>query len=712
MCLSSFRLLVAALLLGGGAARADVVALSLRPESKKLDTLDWRHASERALKQATFSSEMPLYVTVELGFQEPAARPFPLRLVESYVQKITVQVSSGSQSRKAYLLVDEQGRGVAIDPGKDGTAGGDSVGLVQADKSQGTVGARFGVPVWAPLPVDDHLEIAIGVSTLPSVGRALFEDLVGAATAQATGLVSGVAGDAAGALIKTPADRALAWLKQGDEQLGKPLILKRLQACRDSPLTCGGVLGSQVVVVTQADGPAEDFAPAHEVKDGLLRVKASGGRYPEFVAFVRLQVEPLPKSAFSSDCLAALQQDAWSKRPALAEKCPVEGLAASHQARFTRLRDALDRLQPALAREESAARVLSLATAFEEVCGGEDAQLPTGSVPCQVARTVLERKPQPELRKLGGALAKYREELQALAALPVGGPASCAHERDVRERFQRASAAFVESATACKFDGDDLPHPLRCGGLPDIEALAAGIGQKRGELVDACREQGLCQGAPDADPALRMTLEAVCGKGIRQELASFALDTTPIVAAFEGASSSVTREPLEASSAERVLAALRTRSEATGRLPETGPWRNLLSTLRQRLDSLYGEYVAARQFSEELGGGELAASRQVARELVSLTGPVRAESPDALERTLFADLEELGRMPSAFPRLFKGGRDHFVPVLGAARELRLGRGALYRRLVQDLEAVRQRQPSPPASTGAKPGAPLVSAPAD
>jgi hypothetical protein len=705
-----FRLLLTALLLGGGAARAEVVALSLRPESKKLDTLDWRHASERAQKQATFSPGMPLYVTVELGFQEPAPRPFPLRLVESYVQKITVQVGSGSQSRKAYLLVDEQGRGVAVDPGREDAGGGDSVGLVQAEKSQGTVGARFGIPVWAPMPVDDHLEIAIGVSTLPSIGRTLFDDLVGAATAQATGLVSGVAGDAAGQALQKPAERALAWLKQGDEQLGKPLILKRLQACRDSPLTCGGVLGSQVVVVTEADGPAEDFATTHEVKDGLLRVTASGGRHPAFAAFIRLQVEPLPKAAFSSDCLAALQQDAWSKRPALAEKCPVEGLAASHQARFSRLRDALDRLQPALAREESAARVQSLASTFEEVCGGDDAQLPTGSVPCQVARTFLERKPQPELRKLGGALARYREELQALAALPVGGPASCAHERDVRERFQRASAAFVESATACRFDGDDLPHPLRCGGLPDIEALAASIGQKRGELVDACREQGLCQGAPDAEPALRMALEAVCGKGIRQEPASFALDTTPIVAAFEGATPNVSKEPLDATSSERVLAALRTRSDATGRLPETGNWRTLMASLRQRLDTLYGEYVAARQFSEELGGGELAASRQVARELVSLTGPVRAESSDGLERTLFADLEELGRMPPAFPRLFKGGKDHFVPVLGAARELRLGRSALYRRLVQDLESVRQRQPSP--GTSAQPRAPLVAAPAD
>lgn len=706
----SFRLLVAALLLSGGAARAEVVALSLRPESKKLDTLDWRHASERAQKQATFSPGMPLYVTVELGFQEPAARPFPLLLVESYVQKITVQVSSGSQSRKAYLLVDERGRGVAVDPGKDGAGGGDTVGLVQADKSQGTVGARFGVPIWAPLPVDDHLEIAIGVSKLPSIGRELFEDLVGAATAQATGLVSGVAGDAAGQLIKTPADRALAWLKQGDEELGPPLILKRLQICRDSPLTCGGVLGSQVVVVTQSDDAAEDFSTTHEVKDGLLRVKSSGRRYPEFAAFIRLQVESLPKSAFSSDCLAALQQDPWSKRSALADKCPVDGLAASHQARFSRLRDALDKLQPALAKEDSAARVLSLGTTFDEVCGTDDAQLPTGSVPCQVARTVLDRKPQPELRKLGGALAKYREELQSLAALPVGGPASCAHERDVRERFQRASAAFLETATACRFDGDDLPHPLRCGGLPDIEALAASIGQKRGELVDACREQGLCQGAPDADPALRMTLDAVCGKGVRQELASFALDTTPIVAALEGPAVNITKEPLDATSTERVLAALRTRSDATGRLPETGNWRNLMTTLRQRLDSIYGEYVAARQFSDELGGGELASSRQVARELMSLSGPVRAESPDALERTLFADLEELSRMPSAFPRLFKGGKDHFVPVLGAARELRLSRGALYRRLVQDLEAVRQRPP--PASTGAKPSAPVVTAPAD
>ncbi|MGZ3457278.1 MAG: hypothetical protein ACXU86_02115, partial [Archangium sp.] len=497
------------------------------------------------------------------------------------------------------------------------------------------------------------------------------------------------AGEDAGQALQKSADRALAWFKQTDDRLGKPIVLKRLQACRDSPLTCGGVLGSQVVVVTEADGSAEDFATTHEVRDGQLRTSASGSRYPEFVVFARLQVEPLPKTAFSPACVAALEMGPGSGK--LAERCPAEGLATSHQPRFVRLRDVLARLQSEPSREEAAVSVYELAGIHGEVCGRGDSQLPSESLPCQRVRTLLEGKPQTELRVLGEALVKYRGELESLAALPGGGQTSCKQERELRERFQRASQAFVGTVPVCRFDADDLLHPLRCGGLPAIESLAARLGQKRGELVDACREQGLCHGDAVAEPAFRMTLEAICGRGIGQPLASFALDTTPIVTAFEGASLGNVKEPLDVSTTERVLAAVRARSDSTGTLPETEVWRTLVATLRQRLDAVYVEYVAARQLSEELAEGETSASRQVAHELTSLAGPVRAESSDALERTVQADLDELRRMPHPFARLFKGGREHFVPIQGAARDIRLGRSALYRRLTQDLEALRQRQ---------------------
>ncbi|PTL82768.1 hypothetical protein [Vitiosangium sp. GDMCC 1.1324] len=701
------RYLLVASLLVCSQARAGVVALTLRPEAKALDTLDWRHATARELKQVTFPAGMPLYASVELGFQEPAARGLPWRLIFNSVQKITVVVSAGGQSRKAYLLVDEQGRGVAIEPtGEDGKKA--EVRLAGADSAQGPVAARFGIPISAPMPVDDHVEISIGVALLPSFGRQLFEDLLGAATARARGAITGVMGDEAGDGFKKSSDRALAWIEQTDEQLGQPLVLKRLQACRDSPLTCGGVLGSQVVVVTEADGSAEDFASTHEVRDGQLRVSASGSRYPEFAVFARLQVEPLPATVFSRECAAALEQGAWSGKPGLAERCPVEGLAAAHQPRFLRLRNALERLQSELGREEMAVRVYELASIHGEVCGRGDTQLPVESLPCRTARAVLESKPRSDLFALGEALVKYRRELETLASLPVGGPSSCKQERELRERFQRASQAFLGAAPACAFDADDLPHPLRCGGLPSIESLVASLGRKRGELLDACREQGLCRGEPVAEPALRMTLEAVCSRGVGQAPASLTIDTSPVVAAFEGSSPGGVKEQLDATTTERVLAAVRTRADPTGALPETEVWRTLMATLRQNLDALYDEYTAARQLSDELAEGETAASRQVARELMSLVGSIRADSPDALERTLHSDLEELRRLPHPFARLFKGGKGHFVPVQGAARDIRLGRSALYRRLVQDLDAVRQRPPQVVAPVQQRPP---VSAPA-
>ncbi|XXF75384.1 hypothetical protein P2318_20195 [Myxococcaceae bacterium GXIMD 01537] len=692
-----------AVLLTSGVTHAEVVSVALRSEAGPLDTLDWRQARVRDLRAATFPPAAPLYATVELGFQEPAPRGLPVRLFVSYVQQITVVVSAGGQSRKAYLLVDEAGRGVAVEPGAAGQAS-----VVHAE--QGPVAARFGVPIWAPMPLDDHLEISIGVSTLPSFGRQLFEDLLSAAAARATGLVSGAVGEDAGQVLQKSADRALAWLQHSDTQMGRPIVLKRLPVCRESPLTCGGVLGSQAVVVTTSNESPDVFAARHEVRDGLLRSRATGERHPDFAVFVRLQVDPLPRALFSPECMAAWQDDSGKARPELAKRCPTEGLAPAHQRAFTRLRDALSRLPLDTApREEATLRARELSVAYAESCGRGEARLPATGVPCQSVRALLERKPFAQAVALGEGLVKYREALEALAARPSGGAAVCQHEREFVERFQKASQEFVQVEPTCRFSTEDVAHPLRCGGLPGIESLAAELGSKRGALADECRQQNLCATAKQGEPALRMTLDAVCRNGVRGSLATLSMDTTPLVQVFEGAGE--VKEPLDAKTAERVTANLRTLADGGVNLPATEPWSALLDSVRTRLEALTGEFLAARQFADEFAEGETAAARIAARELTELAGPVRADAFDALERTVFADLDELKRLPHPFAKLFRGGKEHFVPVAGAARELRLSRAALYRRLRQDVERVRAQRGALPAVLPQAPDSAPLPAPA-
>lgn len=690
------RCVVAAALLCCGLARADVVSVSLRPDADALDTLDWRHARIRDLKAATFPRDAPLYATVELGFQEPLGRGFPASLFGSDVRQITVVVGAGTLSHKAYLLVDEDGQGVAIEPGADGTASTDSVSVVQAEKSPGPVmAARFGIPIWAPMPLDDHLEIAVGVSKLPSFGRQFFDDLMGAASARATGLVTGVAGEDAGKVVQKRADRALAWLQKNDEQLGRPILLKRLQACRDSPLTCGGVLGSQTVVVTEAADSPDVFASKYEVRDGLLRARAGGARHPDFAVFVRLQLDAMPRALFSAECLAAWQDESAKTREELGKRCPADGLATAHQAAFKRLREALAKLPvPSAPREDLAVRTYELTSALADACGRGGAQLPPDSFPCQSVRALLDGKPR-QLRVLGEGLAKYRAALEDLAALPAGGSAVCQHQREFAEQLQQVSQEFLKVEPTCRFNADDVAHPLRCGGLPGVETLAAVLGEKRGALADACRQQNLCADPGTPEPALRMALDAVCRNGVRGDPNTFAMDTTPIIQVFEGAVAGAVKEPLDAGTAERVVASLRKLGDAGARLPATEPWSALLRTVGTRLGDITAEYSASRQYADELAEGETAAARQAARELAELAGPVRADSADALERTVAADLDELKKLPHPFAKLFRGGRDHFVPVLGEARELRVARGSLYRRLWQDLDAVKRRKSAAP-----------------